>query len=84
MYSVKILFISSKILRLGSIFFCEIISLISEEASTPTSDLIKSSSISLRVLSSISFLIIISLSPKVIFSALFLKPSLNFRHLFLF
>ena len=63
---------------LGSIFFLAIISLISDAASIPTSELIKNSSILSNVLSSISFLIIISLNPDAKLSALFLNPNLNF------
>ena len=51
--------------------FFEIISFISEAASTPTSDRIKNSSILLKFSSLISFLIIISLSPDVKADALF-------------
>ena len=62
---------------LGSIFFLEIISFISEAASTPTSDRIKNSSILFKFSSLISFLTIISLSPDVNADALFLNPILN-------
>ena len=54
-----------------------IISLISDAATTPTSDWIKYSSILSKVLSSISFLTTISLNPLVKAEALFLKPDLN-------
>ena len=77
-YSSSILLTSLTALFFGSIFFRAIISFISEEASIPTSELIKNSSISSNVLSSISFLIIISLRPEAILSALFLNPILNF------
>ena len=53
------------------------ISLISEAASIPTSEAIKNSSILSKVMSSISFLTIISLRPDAILLALFLKPNLN-------
>ena len=78
MYSFRILFTSEIGFSLGSIFFWAIISFISEAASIPTSELIKNSSILSNVLSSISFLIIISLNPDLRLSALFLKPNLNF------
>ena len=50
---------------------------ISSAAIRPTSDFIKYSSISSSVLSSISFLTIISLNPEVNDDALFLNPILN-------
>ena len=52
--------------------------LIFEDASIPTSELIKNSSISSNFLSLISFFITISLKPSEILFALFLKPNLNF------
>ena len=76
-YSFKIRFISVDKSLFGSIFLLEMISLISDAASTPTSDSIKNSSILFKFLSSISFFIIISFSPDVSADALFLKPILN-------
>ena len=70
-YSFKIRFISAVKSLLGSTFFVEIIFLISEAASIPTSDRIKKSSILFRFSSSISFLIIISFKPDEKADALF-------------
>ena len=80
-YSLSIFLTSLIGSELGSIFLSDRIDLISLEASTPTSALIKNSSILLRVLSSISFFIIISFNPDAIFDALFLKPNLNFSNI---
>ena len=78
--SFKILLISDTGSKLGFIFFSAIIVFILEDASTPTSALIKNSSISLSFLSSISFLRTISLNPSENLLALFLKPILNSKN----
>ena len=71
-YSSRILFTSIIGSFFGSIFLWAIISLISDAASIPTSELIKNSSILSKVSSSISFLIMISLNPDAILFALFI------------
>ena len=61
-------------------FFDEIADLISAAESTPTSELIKNSSILSKIESSISFFTIISFNPDAMLFAL-LKPNLNFSNI---